>query len=122
MIIVRTALESDIDGVLELAKQAFPGMTTLPPERDVLLEKLANSVISVNREVNEPHDESYFLVMEDLDTSEVIGTAAVIACLGSNDEFYSYKLNRVSQSCKELDKRVSVETLNLSNHFEGFPK
>jgi len=120
MIIVRTARESDLDGVLELARQAFPGMTTLPPERAVLMEKLKNSNKSVLKEVSTPSDETYFLVMEDLSSNQIIGTAAVIACLGSKDEFYSYKLNKVSQSCKELDKRVSVETLNLSNHFEGY--
>ncbi len=120
MIIVRTARETDIDGVLGLAEQAYPGMTTLPPERDVLMAKLNNSVASVNKTVSKPEDETYFLVMEDTEQQKVVGTAAVIACLGSKDEFYSYKLNRVSQSCKELDKRVSVETLNLSNHFEGY--
>ncbi len=120
MIIVRTAQESDIDGVLELAKQAYPGMTTLPPDQAVLEAKLRNSVMSVVRAVKQPKDETYFLVMEDTETNSVVGTAAVIACLGSKDEFYSYKLNRVSQSCKELKKRVSVETLNLSNHFEGY--
>ena len=120
MIIVRTAFESDIEGILELAKRAFPGMTTLPPERDVLLSKLRNSEASVRKCVTEPFDESYFLVMEDINSNQVIGTAAVIARLGTKDEFYSYKLNRVSQSSKELDKRVSVQTLNLSNHFEGF--
>jgi len=62
MIIVRTARESDIDGVLELAKQAFPGMTTLPPDRAVLAEKLTRSIKSIAKEVNEPSDESYFLV------------------------------------------------------------
>ncbi len=120
MIIVRIAQESDIDGVLQLAEQAYPGMTTLPPDHDVLTAKLGHSVRSVNKAVTQPDDESYFLVMEDTEQKKVVGTAAVIACLGRKDEFYSYKLNRVSQSCKELNKRVSVETLNLSNHFEGY--
>jgi len=120
MIIVRTARESDIDGVLELAKQAFPGMTTLPPDRAVLAEKLTRSIKSIAKEVNEPSDESYFLVMEDIETNTLIGTSAVLACLGNVDEFYSYKLNKVTHSCKELEKKISVETLNLSNHFEGF--
>ena len=57
--------------------------------------------------------------MEDTSNQQIVGTAAVIACLGSAEEFYSYKLNKVTQSCKELDKRVTFETLNLSNHFEG---
>lgn len=120
MIIVRTAKESDIDGVLSLAKQAYPGMTTLPPDRQVLTQKLLDSVNSIDKQVDVPANENYFLVMEDTDNNTIVGTAAIIACLGSVDEFYSYKLNKVTHSCKELEKKISCETLNLSNHFEGF--
>ncbi len=120
MITVRTVRESDIEGVLNLAKQAFPGMTTLPPNRAVLASKLKKSVESINKRVQTPNDEAYFLVMEDSDSNAIIGTSAILACLGSVDEFYSYKLNKVTHSCKELDKKITVETLNLSNHFEGF--
>lgn len=120
MIIVRTGKESDIEGVLALAERAYPGMTTLPPDREVLGKKLLASVQSVEKDVEVPADENYFLVMEDTDKDMIVGTAAIIACLGSGDEFYSYKLNKVTHSCKELDKKISCETLNLSNHFEGF--
>ena len=120
MIIVRTVRISDIDGVLELAKQAYPGMTTLPPEQSVLEAKLLNSVKSIEQQLENPNEASYFLVMEDLESQSIIGTAAIIANLGAKEEFYSYKLNKVTQSSKELDKRVTFETLNLSNHFEGF--
>lgn len=120
MILVRTARESDIDSVLALAKQAYPGMTTLPPERSVLEAKLRNSVNSINRALENPNEETYFLVMEDTKANTIVGTAAIIASLGSDQEFYSYKLNKVTQSSKELDKKITFETLNLSNHFEGF--
>lgn len=120
MIIVRTANAADIGGVLELAKQAYPGMTTLPPERDVLSAKLENSVSSIQKSIETPNGEMYFLVMEDTSSKAIVGTAAVIASLGNNEAFYSYKLNKVTQTSKELDKKITFETLNLSNHFEGF--
>ena len=120
MILVRTARLSDIDGVLELAKQAYPGMTTLPPERSVLEAKLLNSVNSIEKNLEDPTEETYFLVMEDSESNAIVGTAAIIASLGAKEDFYSYKLNKVTQSCRELDKRITFETLNLSNHFEGF--
>lgn len=120
MIIVRPVAVSDIDGVLELAKQAYPGMTTLPPDRSVLGDKIEASVESIAKNNDQPLNETYFLVMEDLEAQSIVGTAAVIACLGAHDEFYSYKLNKVTHSCKPLDKKVSFETLNLSNHFEGY--
>jgi len=120
MIIVRIVKETDIDGVLALAQQAYPGMTTLPPEKHVLEAKLANSCKSILAEVSKPKGETYFLVMEDKSNGNIVGTAAIIASLGVNEAFYSYKLNKVTQTCKELDKKVTFETLNLSNHFEGF--
>jgi arginine N-succinyltransferase len=120
MILVRTARESDIEGVLELAHQAYPGMTTLPPERSVLEAKLLNSVNSIQQTLENANEATYFLIMQDSVTGKIVGTAAIIASLGAKEEFYSYKLNRVTQSCKKLDKRISFETLNLSNHFEGF--
>lgn len=120
MILVRTACESDIEGVFELAKQAYPGMTTLPPERSVLEAKLRNSVNSVEKNLDNPKEATYFLVMQDVESSAIVGTAAIIASLGAKEAFYSYKLNKVTQSSKELDKRITFETLNLSNHFEGF--
>jgi len=120
MVIVRTARESDLEGVFALAEQAYPGMTTLPPDRKVLEAKLSASVTSIAKQIEMPSNETYFLVMEDIDSGAIVGTAAVIACLGSVDDFYSYKLNKVTHSCKELDKKVTFETLNLSNHFEGF--
>ena len=120
MIIVRTVVESDIDGVLALAEEAFPGMTTLPPDRPVLMAKLEASVRSIERAVQKPSDETYFLVMEDTAAGRIVGTAAILACLGTQDEFYSYKLNKETCRSKALDKKVSFQTLNLSNHFEGF--
>lgn len=120
MIIVRNIRKHDLDGVLELAKLAYPGMTTLPPDVDVLARKIDHAITSIESGDVTPRDQLYFLVMEDSSTGQLIGTAAIIACLGADAQFYSYKLNKVTHSCKELNKKVSVETLNLSNHFEGF--
>lgn len=120
MIIVRLAQKSDVDAVLDLAQQAYPGMTTLPPEREVLEQKIENSMRSVSRTLTNENDATYFLVMEDSQSNMIIGTAAVIACLGARDDFYSYKIDQVSHRCRELDKHKVFQTLSLSNHFQGF--
>ncbi len=139
MLIVRPVTAEDIDGILELAKKAYPGMTTLPPDRIALTKKIEVSLASMAEtfeEKNQKHalnecgsdsisesaigDQTYMLVMEDSETNTVVGTASIIARLGENDQFYSYKLNKMTYSHKALDKKVSVESLHLSNHFEGF--
>jgi arginine N-succinyltransferase len=60
------------------------------------------------------------LVAEDTATGEIVGTASVIACLGEEEPFYSYKLNKVTHVCRPLGKKITVEQLHLSAHFEGF--
>ena len=43
MIIVRPIREEDIDNLMRLAEAAYPGMTTLPPDRDALIKKIEKS-------------------------------------------------------------------------------
>ena len=120
MLIVRPIRDGDIDGLLRLAEAAYPGMTTLPPDREVLSKKIKQSIASLSVPVTEPGRENYLLVMEDTDSKCLVGTAGIIAQLGEEDQFYSYKINKVTHYSRALDKKVTVETLNLSNHFEGF--
>jgi len=117
---VRAVREDDLDAVLSLAELAAPGMTTLPPDRGALRKKILAACESVARDVTVPGPEYYFLVMEDGLRGDVVGTGAIIACLGEEEPFYSYKINKVTHKSRVLDKRVSVHLLNLSNHFEGF--
>jgi len=120
MVIVRPIRSRDIDNLLLLAKAAYPGMTTLPPELDVLEKKITRSTNSINKNVRSPGNEAYLMVMEDTETGQLVGTAGIFARLGEDDQFYSYKLNKVTQYSKPLDRKISLETLHLSNHFEGF--
>ena len=120
MLIVRPVKADDIYGLVSLAEAAYPGMTTLPPDPEVLAKKIEKSTTSLATPVTQPGRENYVLVMEDTDANCLTGTAAIIAQLGEEDQFYSYKINKVTHCHKALDKKVTVETLNLSNHFEGF--
>lgn len=120
MIIVRPIRESDLDGLYALAKEAAPGMTTLPPDRAALERKIALSTQSIARSVSSPGAETYLMVMEDTCSGAVVGTAGIIARLGEDEPFYSYKLNKVTHNSRILGKKVTVEILHLSNHFEGF--
>ncbi len=120
MIVIRPIRNRDLDSLLDLAHEAAPGMTTLPPDRKTLREKIKRSRDSVARDVSEPGDEVYMLVAEDTETGKVVGTCSVIACLGEDEPFYSYKINKVTHVSRQLEKKVTVEQLHLSTHFEGF--
>jgi arginine N-succinyltransferase len=120
MIIVRPVEITDIDYLMEIALAASPGMTTLPPDRESLERKILISSKSITSTIKEPGSEVYLLVMEDTDTRKLVGTASIIAKLGMDDQFYSYKLNKQTQYSRQINKKVTVETLHLTNHFEGF--
>lgn len=120
MIIVRPVQPQDIDNLLEIARAAYPGMTTLPPDRETLTRKIQRSTQSIAKQVAEPESEVYLLVMEDTVNDKLVGTASIIAKLGIDDQFYSYKLNKQTQYSRQLNKKMTVETLHLTNHFEGF--
>lgn len=120
MLIVRPVELQDLDETLELAKQAYPGMTTFPPDRNKLEQKILHSIESMAKAVAQAAEEAYMLVMEDTASKKIVGTASIIARLGEHDQFYSYKLNKMTYSHKPLEKKVNVESLLLSNHFEGF--
>ena len=100
MIIVRQIREDDIDGLLRLAEAAYPGMTTLPPDLATLSKKIAKAIASLSEDVTAPGCENYLLVMEDTDTKLLVGTAGIIAQLGEDDQFYSYKINKVTHNSK----------------------
>ena len=120
MIIVRPVKTTDIDNVLVIARAAYPGMTTLPPDRAALMGKIAKSTESIANSIIDPASEVYLLVMEDTDSGKLVGTASIIAKLGIDDQFFSYKLNKQTQYSRQMNKKVTVETLHLTNHFEGF--
>lgn len=105
---------------MEIAHAAAPGMTTLPPDRTALERKIAKSVASIEKLVSQAGSEVYLLVMEDTHLGKLVGTASIIANLGIEDQFYSYKLNKQTQHSRQINKKVIVETLHLTNHFEGF--
>ena len=62
---LRPATIADHDAVLELARQAGFGMTSLPPDVAVLRDKIESSVASFAGTYNKPGQESFFFVLED---------------------------------------------------------
>lgn len=81
MLVLRNALETDLDAVFELAKGVGPGMTTLKAERGALRERLAVAAASFSGELA-PADADYVFVLEDLAAGRVCGVSAIKAAVG----------------------------------------
>lgn len=113
MIIVRAVRIDDLDGLLDLARSATRGLTSLQLDREQLLDRIEQSVFAFSRTGMAPRAEPYVLVMIDQDpahaTGQIIGTSTVYAKTGGHQPFYAYR--RVATDHHS-------DRLNISHHRE----
>ncbi|MCH9673906.1 MAG: arginine N-succinyltransferase [Gammaproteobacteria bacterium] len=119
MLIVRPAALTDLDALERLAREAGPGMTNLPPDRGTLRERLVGSVAALSEPISSPGEESYLLVLEDLDPGTVVGCCAIFGAVGLTRPFYSFRLSKLPHTSRELGRFESVEVLQLVDEYAG---
>ena len=118
-VVVRASRPRDLEALYEMAKLAGPGFTNLPADRSVLAAKLAASEAAFARNTDDPGDDCFILIMEDIAREKVIGTAQIFAKIGERWPFYSYRIGTLSQSSAELGRTFRAEMLNLTTDYEG---
>lgn len=118
---VRPARPEDLETLYALAMKTGGGFTNLPPNHEELSRRLNASAAALARNGDEGASEGdlYILVLEDAATGTVFGTASLFTRLGTEWPFYSYKINRLSQTSKELGKTLTSDVLHLVNDFDG---
>jgi len=119
MLVLRPSRESDIDALYELSVGAGWGLTTLPPDREVLARRVRRSAASFAAAVDEPGEEYYLFVCEEAETGRVVGTSGIFASVGLSRPFYSYRLLHLTQVSHDPDMKVDTELLQLVNDFAG---
>jgi len=118
MWVVRPVRLEDHDALSELATALGPGMTTLPDDRDALGEKIEASIASFDQ--RQPAEQSqFFMVLEDIQSGAVLGTAAVYPSIGRPYGFFSYHVNRLIHHSSSIDFGLDTEVLHLSNEYTG---
>jgi len=118
-LVIRAATLDDLDQLLELSKLVGSGMTTMPTDRQIWTEKLERSNNDFKRATASGGSDTYFLVMEDIDQQEIVGSCAIYTGIGLERPFYSYKLATHTSSSEKLDLTVHTRTLSLVNDFVG---
>ena len=115
----RSARNTDLDAIHDLAVQSGFGLTTLPKNINLLKKRLNWSTASFNKAVQQPENEYYFFVLEDPAREALVGTAAIEAYTGHDAPFYSYKLSKRTRICHSLNIRSDYEVLSLVNDKQG---
>lgn len=119
MFVLRPIAANDGAGLHALALKAGTGLTTLPKDSKSLDEKIEQSINAF--ESSDPMDgkHSYLFVLEDCSTGQLVGTSAILAGVGLDRPFYSYRLLHLTQVSTNPEIRTDMEVLQLSNDFVG---
>ena len=119
MLLVRAARRADHDAFVELARAAGPGFTSLSVDDAALEAKLGASEAAFDGRVADRHDAVYQLMIEETETGEVLGTAAVKAGIGIKKPYFDFKIMTIAQASYEADRRFDMEVMLLVNDFAG---
>ena len=116
---IRAATVADLQPLYEMAKLTGGGFTNLPADRKALTAKLLRSAEAFASDGAASPDELFVIVLENVETREVRGTAQLFTRVGQAWPFYSYRLATLTQHSKELARTFRAEMLNLVTDLEG---
>ena len=114
---VRPARLTDLPRLEAMIAHVDPGMLTMPSTREAMAARIERSIAAFCRPSAPPHNECYFLVMEE--AGELVGTASIFTNLGVERPFYSYRISRDSKVSPEQNVKVELDLLQLVNDHHG---
>jgi arginine N-succinyltransferase len=117
--LLRPAREKDLDALYRMAKGTGGGFTNLPPDKPTLKAKLERAARAFARGEDTLNDDLFVFILEDTATGKVHGTCQIFSQVGTELPFYSYRLGRITQHSKELDRTFRAEMLTLCTDLDG---
>jgi arginine N-succinyltransferase len=117
-VVIRPVALADRDALLGLAELAGVGLTTLPKDEGLLVQRINKSIKSFERIPSAPGGESYLLVME-TGQGKVIGACGVVSKVGGFQPFYSYKIESQLFESPQIGVRKEVPLLRLVEDHDG---
>lgn len=117
--IIRPVRATDLEGLMELARSAGVGLTSLPVNADRLAARIARSEASFAGKASEA-DRGYVFVLEDAANGRVGGICALEAAVGLKEPWYNYRVGTIVHASEELGVYTRHETLFLSNDHTGY--
>lgn len=122
MMVIRPAQPDDLHDILALAETAGTGLTTLPNDNERINNKIKSSKTAFSKKIHPEEalgEDYYFFVLEDSATGKVVGTSAIIAAVGTEEPFYTYKLNTTTRKNQAYEIFNRYQTLTLTNDYAG---
>lgn len=119
MFVLRPVRKQDFEGVYELSTHAKAGLTTLPHDPEVIGNHIQASLKAFELFPRKPGGESYFFVLEDLETHKIAGTSAIVSKVGGFQPFWTYELKSLINESKVLNVKKEIKYLQLKEIHNG---
>ena len=117
--LLRPAQPADLPALERFAAASAYGITTLPPDRAMLAERLQRSSGAFATQDAASGEEIYLFVVEDVASGAVVGTSGIAASAGFADRFYSYRSEYVVHASPPLGASNRIHTLHLCHDLTG---
>ncbi|MCP9758394.1 arginine N-succinyltransferase [Aquitalea sp. S1-19] len=119
MMFIRPIRFQDLDGLMELARSAGVGLTSLPVNEERLTRRISRSMLSFAGDL-ERADQGYVFVLEDGKTGRIGGICALEAAVGLKEPWYNYRVGTMVHASEELGVYTRHDTLFLSHDHTGY--
>lgn len=116
--IVRPIAREDLAALVELARGAGIGVTTLPPDEGRLARRIEVSVEAFAGRLDRAKA-NYLFVLEDPESRRIVGTSGVAAAVGLDEPWYNYRVGTLVTSSREIGVHRQMQTLFLTNDLTG---
>src|SRR5690349_18057519 len=121
MFFIRPIARDDLPAVLALSERTGAGLTTLPADRDRLLQRIERSLVSFEHGVEKGEACYMFVLVEGGNgmRERVVGISAIEAAVGLTEPWYNYHVGTLVHASRALDVYTVAPTLFLSNDHTG---
>lgn len=119
MMVIRPAQSRDLNAIYKLAAVAGEGLTTFPLSRERLAERIQRSLKSFAADVKKPSSEYYFLILENLETKEIVGTTGVFSAVGITRPFYNSVIKVERHASPDPEVKSGVRILHMGTPYKG---
>lgn len=119
MHVVRPVRHEDLKQLCDLSALARAGLTTFPNNERILRKRIEDSVHDFERGAVRPDGETYFFVMEDSDSGNIVGTCAISAKVGGYHPSYTYQIKTAHKRSRVLGVRKDIQYLELKKEYNG---
>jgi arginine N-succinyltransferase len=113
MLIIRPGKVEDLRDIMDMVRYAGFGLTSLPKDRDLIEERIAQSSAAFSKKRDPSKETSYFFVLEDREAGRVVGTAAITESVGVGEPFYAYQIRPHVHESPSLGLKKEIPCLHL---------